>query len=76
MALGADWCNSARGFMFALGCIQAQNCHTGNCPDRRDHAGPHCVSARSVVPTKAQRVLQLPPGRPLHALQEWCRRRA
>jgi glutamate synthase domain-containing protein 2 len=24
MALGADWCNAARGFMFALGCIQAQ----------------------------------------------------
>ena len=32
MALGADWCNAARGFMFALGCIQAQTCHTGNCP--------------------------------------------
>src|SRR5690625_7985725 len=29
MALGADWCNSARGFMFAIGCIQAQICHTG-----------------------------------------------
>ena len=32
MALGADWCNSARGFMFALGCIQSQSCHTGHCP--------------------------------------------
>ena len=32
MALGADWCNSARGFMFAVGCIQAQTCHTGHCP--------------------------------------------
>jgi glutamate synthase domain-containing protein 2 len=32
MALGADWCNAARGFMFALGCIQAQTCHTGTCP--------------------------------------------
>jgi glutamate synthase domain-containing protein 2 len=32
MALGADWCNSARGFMFALGCLQAQTCHTGECP--------------------------------------------
>ncbi len=32
MALGADWCNSARGFMFALGCIQAQSCHTDRCP--------------------------------------------
>ncbi|MGO3890328.1 MAG: FMN-binding glutamate synthase family protein [Paenalcaligenes sp.] len=32
MALGADWCNSARGFMFAIGCIQALTCHTGRCP--------------------------------------------
>lgn len=32
LALGADWCNSARGFMFALGCIQSQSCHTGRCP--------------------------------------------
>ncbi len=32
MALGADWCNSARAFMFAVGCIQAQVCHTGKCP--------------------------------------------
>ncbi len=32
MALGADWCNSARGFMFALGCIQSQSCHTDRCP--------------------------------------------
>lgn len=32
MALGADWCNAARGFMFALGCIQALSCHTDRCP--------------------------------------------
>lgn len=32
LALGADWCNAARGFMFSLGCIQSQNCHTGRCP--------------------------------------------
>ena len=32
LALGADWCNSARAFMFAIGCIQAQQCHTGRCP--------------------------------------------
>jgi len=32
LAMGADWCNAARGFMFALGCIQAQTCHSGNCP--------------------------------------------
>src|SRR4029453_10704784 len=32
MALGPDWCNAARGFIFALGCLQAQPCHTGACP--------------------------------------------
>ncbi|MDG2308549.1 MAG: FMN-binding glutamate synthase family protein [Candidatus Binatia bacterium] len=32
MAMGADWCNSARGFMFSVGCIQAQTCHTNKCP--------------------------------------------
>jgi len=32
LALGADWCNAARGFMFALGCIQSLSCHTGHCP--------------------------------------------
>lgn len=32
LALGADWCNSARGFMFSLGCIQALNCHSDKCP--------------------------------------------
>jgi glutamate synthase domain-containing protein 2 len=32
LALGADWCNAARGFMFAIGCIQAQSCHTNCCP--------------------------------------------
>src|ERR1700693_6003349 len=32
MALGADWCNAARGFMFALGCIQSQSCHNDTCP--------------------------------------------
>jgi glutamate synthase domain-containing protein 2 len=32
LALGADWCNAGRGFMFALGCIQARTCHTDRCP--------------------------------------------
>jgi hypothetical protein len=32
MALGADWCNLARGFMFALGRLQSQQCHTDRCP--------------------------------------------
>lgn len=32
IAMGADMCNSARGFMFSLGCIQALRCNTNNCP--------------------------------------------
>ena len=32
LAMGADWCNAARGFMFALGCIQSLSCHTNRCP--------------------------------------------
>lgn len=32
LAIGADWCNAARGFMMAVGCIQAQSCHTNRCP--------------------------------------------
>lgn len=31
-ALGADWCNAGRAFMFALGCVQSQRCHTDQCP--------------------------------------------
>jgi len=31
-AIGADWCNMARPFMFALGCIQARDCASGDCP--------------------------------------------
>ena len=30
--MGADFINTARGFMFALGCIQALRCHTNTCP--------------------------------------------
>ena len=32
LAIGADWCNAARAFMFSIGCIQARRCHTGTCP--------------------------------------------
>ena len=32
ICMGADMCNSARGMMFALGCIQARRCHTNTCP--------------------------------------------
>jgi glutamate synthase domain-containing protein 2 len=55
MGLGADWCNSARGFMFALGCIQSQSCHTDRCPTgvaTQDKARQRAI----VVPDKAERV--------------------
>jgi glutamate synthase domain-containing protein 2 len=60
LALGADWCNSARGFMFALGCIQAQTCHTGNCPTGVTTQDPQRQMAL-VVPSKAERVKQFGP---------------
>jgi glutamate synthase domain-containing protein 2 len=55
MALGADWCNAARGFMFALGCIQSQTCHTGTCPTGVTTQDAQRQQAL-VVPDKAERV--------------------
>jgi hypothetical protein len=55
LALGADWCNSARGFMFALGCIQSQSCHTDRCPTGVATQDPWRQRAL-VVPDKLQRV--------------------
>ncbi len=68
MALGADWCNAARGFMFALGCIQAQSCHTGSCPTGVNTQDPLRQRAL-VVPDKMQRVYNYHQNT-LHALQE------
>jgi len=55
MALGADLCNSARGMMFALGCIQARKCETNRCPAGVATQDPARVSGLS-VPDKAERV--------------------
>jgi glutamate synthase domain-containing protein 2 len=57
LCLGADFINSARGFMFALGCIQAMQCNKNTCPtgvtthDLRLQRG-------LVVSDKAERVAQ------------------
>jgi glutamate synthase domain-containing protein 2 len=68
LALGADWCNSARGFMFALGCIMAQACHTGHCPTGVTTQGR--VRSRALVPEdKAERVYHFHRNT-LHALAE------
>ncbi|MBU0809078.1 MAG: FMN-binding glutamate synthase family protein [Gammaproteobacteria bacterium] len=55
LALGADWANSARGFMFAIGCIQSQSCHTNKCPTGVATQDPLRQRAL-VVPDKAERV--------------------
>jgi glutamate synthase domain-containing protein 2 len=55
LAIGADWCNVARGFMFALGCIQAQSCHTDRCPTGVTTQDPARQRAL-VVGDKADRV--------------------
>lgn len=57
MSLGADWCNAARGFMFALGCIQSMHCHTDKCPTgvaTQDRSRARAL----VVPEKSERVYQ------------------
>jgi glutamate synthase domain-containing protein 2 len=68
IAIGADWCNSARGFMFALGCIQAQTCHTGQCPTGVTTQDPIRQQAL-VVPDKAERVYNFH-QQTLYALRE------
>ncbi|MES0808005.1 FMN-binding glutamate synthase family protein [Roseibium sp. SCPC15] len=55
IAMGADWVNSARGFMFAVGCIQSQSCHTNRCPTGVATQDPKRQMAL-VVPDKAERV--------------------
>ncbi|AVF54551.1 UNVERIFIED_ORG: glutamate synthase domain-containing protein 2 [Pseudomonas parafulva] len=56
LAIGADWANAARGFMFAIGCIQSQSCHTNKCPTGVATQDPLRQRAL-VVPDKAERVL-------------------
>lgn len=67
-ALGADWVNSARGFMFAVGCIQAQSCHTNQCPVGVATQDPDRQKAIH-VPSKAERVFNFHENT-LHALSE------
>jgi glutamate synthase domain-containing protein 2 len=68
MAIGADWCNSARGFMFALGCIQSLSCHTDRCPTGVTSQDP--IRNRALfVPHKTERVFNYHHAT-LHALAE------
>ncbi len=67
-ALGADACNMARGFMFSVGCIQAQACHTGRCPTGVTSQDPSRYNAL-VVEDKYKRVANFH-NNTLHALKE------
>lgn len=54
-AIGADWCNAARAFMFTIGCVQSMKCHTNLCPT--GVATQSKARQRGlVVPDKAERV--------------------
>jgi len=68
MAIGADWCNSARGFMFSLGCIQSLSCHTDRCPTGVTTQDPTRNRAL-YVPHKIERVYNYHHAT-LHALAE------
>ena len=68
LAIGADWANSARGFMFAIGCIQSMSCHTNKCPTGVATQDPRRQRAL-VVSDKAQRVYNFHRST-VHALSE------
>ena len=66
--LGADWCNAARAFMFALGCVQSMRCHEDTCPT--GIATQDATRQRGlVVPGKAERVARFQ-RQTLHGLRE------
>jgi glutamate synthase domain-containing protein 2 len=68
LAMGADWANAARGYMFALGCIQSLSCHTNKCPTgvaTQDKLRQRAL----VVPDKAERVRRFH-DRTVHVLAE------
>ena len=55
LAIGADWANAARGFMFAVGCVQSLHCNTNRCPTGVATQDPMRQRAL-VVEDKAERV--------------------
>jgi glutamate synthase domain-containing protein 2 len=55
LCMGADFVNSARGFLFSLGCIQALRCHNNTCPTGITTHNPSKVKGLNVK-VKALRV--------------------
>jgi glutamate synthase domain-containing protein 2 len=68
MLQGADYVNSARAMMFAVGCIQAQRCHTNTCPTGVTTQGPRRIRALDVG-DKTARVKRLQEATVASALQ-------
>jgi len=65
---GADYTNAARAMMMAIGCIQAQKCHTNHCPvgvATQDHKRMRALH----VPTKSERVTNYQRDTVLQAMQ-------
>ena len=68
MCQGADYTNAARAMMMAVGCIQAQRCHTNTCPVGVTTQDPRRARAL-VVPDKAERVHRFQEATVAQALQ-------
>ncbi|WBL44812.1 FMN-binding glutamate synthase family protein [Algoriphagus halophytocola] len=68
IAIGADLCNSARGFMFSVGCIQALRCNTNECPTGVATQKANLVGGL-VISDKSERVYKFHKNT-VHAVQE------
>lgn len=68
LAQGADYTNAARAMMMAIGCIQAQRCHTNTCPVGVATQDPHRAQALD-VPDKSLRVQRYQQATVQQALQ-------
>lgn len=55
LSMGADICNSARGMMMAIGCIQALRCNSNTCPVGITTNDPELVSGLDII-SKSERV--------------------
>jgi glutamate synthase domain-containing protein 2 len=65
---GADYTNAARAMMMAVGCIQAQTCHTNTCPVGVATQDPKRMRALD-IPDKTERVVRYQEAAVRQALQ-------
>ncbi|MDO6565860.1 FMN-binding glutamate synthase family protein [Alteromonas sp. 1_MG-2023] len=68
ISLGADVCNSARGMMLALGCVQSLSCNTNKCPTGVATQDPKLTEGLDVT-DKFERVYRFH-KKTLHALMD------